>query len=84
MIGLELNSPCRAIVDGCAASGLLVNCANETTIRLLPPLNVTRKELDKALKHTWQSIRRMKKDLLQLTDLSRERHRVADKGPRPG
>ncbi len=49
MIGLELTTPCASVVDGCAAAGLLVNCANETTIRLLPPLNVTRKELDKAL-----------------------------------
>lgn len=49
MIGIELDRPGDKLVAACAERGLLVNCANETTIRMLPPLNVTKVEVDKAL-----------------------------------
>ncbi len=49
MIGVELGGPCANVVNECAQKGLLLNCAGEKVIRLLPPLNVTRDEVDKAL-----------------------------------
>lgn len=50
MIGVELDTPCGQYVAELASRGLLVNCANERTIRLLPPLNITQAEMDRALK----------------------------------
>ncbi|MCE9597480.1 MAG: aspartate aminotransferase family protein [Spirochaetia bacterium] len=40
-IGIELDRPGAAVVDTCRDRGLLVNCTNETTIRLVPPLNIS-------------------------------------------
>lgn len=49
MVGVELGAPCAHLVEEVARKGLLVNCAAEKTIRLLPPLNVTKAEVDRAL-----------------------------------
>jgi len=49
MIGLELPASGVEIVADCRANGLLVNCAHQTVIRLLPALNITREELDRGL-----------------------------------
>ncbi len=49
MVGIELGVPGARIVEECAAKGLLISCVNENVIRLLPPLTVTKVELDKAL-----------------------------------
>lgn len=49
MVGMEMKEPCAEIVTQCAKNGLLVNCANGNVIRLLPPLNVSRAEVDKAM-----------------------------------
>ncbi|VAX22287.1 Acetylornithine aminotransferase [hydrothermal vent metagenome] len=49
MIGVELGIPGEKIVKECANTGLLLSCANEKVIRFLPPLNVTKQEVDKAL-----------------------------------
>ncbi len=40
-IGIELDRPGAAVVDRCRDLGLLVNCTSETTIRLVPPLNLS-------------------------------------------
>ncbi|HMZ38525.1 MAG TPA: aspartate aminotransferase family protein, partial [Leptospiraceae bacterium] len=39
-IGVELDRPGAAVVDRCRELGLLVNCTAETTIRIVPPLNL--------------------------------------------
>ncbi|MBI5814426.1 MAG: aspartate aminotransferase family protein [Nitrospinae bacterium] len=49
MIGVEMAHPCAQVVADCAKNGLLVNCANQNTVRLLPPLDITRQEMDRAL-----------------------------------
>lgn len=49
MVGLELVYPCQQVVEKCAQLGLLINCANQTTLRFLPPLTVKKAEVDKAL-----------------------------------
>ncbi len=48
-VGVELEIPCAKVVKHCADAGLLVNCANENVIRMMPPLNATKQEIDKAL-----------------------------------
>ncbi|SPD73873.1 Acetylornithine aminotransferase [uncultured Desulfobacterium sp.] len=46
IIGVELDRPCAPIVDACMHEGILINCAHDTVLRFLPPLIVTRKEID--------------------------------------
>ncbi|MEW6399481.1 MAG: acetylglutamate kinase [Bacillota bacterium] len=49
MAGMELRVPGAPVVAACRERGLLVNCTEEVVIRLLPPLNVTRREVDEAV-----------------------------------
>ena len=50
MIGLELSRSGKPVVDRCLAKGLLINCTHDTVLRLMPALNVTKKQADTALK----------------------------------
>lgn len=49
IIGMELDRPCAPIVDACMHEGILINCAHDTVLRFLPPLIVTRQEIDRLL-----------------------------------
>lgn len=49
MIGIELEMPGAAVVERARQSGLLLNCAADKVIRLLPPLNVKREEINKCV-----------------------------------
>src|SRR3989338_2060690 len=49
MAGVELNIPGKAIVEKCIEKGLLINCTHDTVLRLMPALNITKKEIDKAI-----------------------------------
>lgn len=49
MAGLELDAPGKTVVEKCAAKGLLINCTHEKVLRLMPALNITKKEIDKAI-----------------------------------
>lgn len=49
MIGIELLGDGRAIVDACRAKRLLINCTQETVLRLLPAMTITRAQLERAL-----------------------------------
>lgn len=49
MWGIELNKTGKSIVEDCIKLGLLINCTHETVLRLMPAINVTKKEIDKAL-----------------------------------
>ena len=49
MIGVVLDAgTARAVAEDCLQNGLLILTA-KTLLRLLPPLNITREELDKGL-----------------------------------
>ncbi len=57
MVGLELApspsggpaAPARAVAARCADRGLLVNAVSDTTLRFLPPLVVSRADIDEAI-----------------------------------
>jgi len=49
MIGMELKIPGGPLVDEALANGLLINCTQETVLRLLPPYVITQQEVDKAM-----------------------------------
>jgi acetylornithine aminotransferase len=46
MIGVELDKPCAELVKQAADSGLLISVTADTVIRLVPPLIITRAEVD--------------------------------------
>ncbi len=47
--GMELDRPGADVVSKCMEDGLLINCTNSTVLRLLPPLIVTKEEIDVAV-----------------------------------
>jgi len=50
MIGIELTREGGTIVNKCLEEGLLINCTQEKILRLMPPLGVKKKQINKALK----------------------------------
>jgi len=49
MVGVELNIKGDRVVELCRDKGLLINCTHENVLRIMPALNVTKKEIDKAM-----------------------------------
>jgi acetylornithine aminotransferase/acetylornithine/N-succinyldiaminopimelate aminotransferase len=49
LLGMELSVPGQPIVNACEKRGLLINCAAGSVLRLVPPLIVTREDIDRAL-----------------------------------
>jgi len=49
MVGVELNIEGKGIVEKCVEKGLLINCTHLKVLRLMPALNTTKKEIDKAV-----------------------------------
>jgi len=50
MLAVELDRPGAEVVSNCMKEGLLINCIQQNTIRFLPPLIITRKEIDLLIK----------------------------------
>ncbi len=49
VIGVELGIKGDEIYKGCLEEGLLINCTQDTVLRIMPPLNVTKGEIDRAV-----------------------------------
>lgn len=49
MVGIDLSFPGKAAHARCLELGLMINVTHETTLRLLPAMNVTKAELDEGL-----------------------------------
>jgi acetylornithine/N-succinyldiaminopimelate aminotransferase len=49
MIGIELGIEGKAVVEECLAQGLIINCTQGNVLRIMPALDVTKKQIDKAL-----------------------------------
>ena len=49
MCGLDLSVPGKRVVEKAIEKGLLINCTHDTVLRLMPALNITKKEIDKAV-----------------------------------
>ncbi len=47
--GVELNKEGKPVVEECIKRGLLINCTQNRVLRLMPVLNVGKKEIDKAI-----------------------------------
>jgi acetylornithine/N-succinyldiaminopimelate aminotransferase len=46
LVGLVLNGPGAPVVSACMQEGFLVNCVQDTVLRLAPPLIISREEID--------------------------------------
>jgi acetylornithine/N-succinyldiaminopimelate aminotransferase len=49
MIGVQLTAPGGEIVDKCLAKGLRINCTNNTVLRFMPAMIVTKEQIDEAI-----------------------------------
>ena len=49
MIGVELTESGAGVAAACLAKGLHINCTHGTVLRIMPPLNITREQLDEGL-----------------------------------
>jgi acetylornithine/succinyldiaminopimelate/putrescine aminotransferase len=49
MIGVELDRPGAPVLEACVQRGFLINCAQEKVLRFVPPLVVTKKEIDQLI-----------------------------------
>jgi acetylornithine/N-succinyldiaminopimelate aminotransferase len=50
MAGVELNIAGKPVVQKCLEKSLLINCTHDTVLRIMPALNVTKKEIDRAIR----------------------------------
>lgn len=50
MIGMTVGDTCPEIQKKCAEQGVLVNCAADGNLRLVPPLTITDAEIDRVVK----------------------------------
>jgi len=48
MLAIELNIDGKPIFDECFERGLIINCTQGNILRIMPALNVTKKQMDKA------------------------------------
>jgi len=46
MIGVEIKYPCNKFVDFAREYGVLVNCTSDSVLRLVPPLVITKEQID--------------------------------------
>ncbi len=49
MIGVQLTSPGAQIVDKCMENGLRINCTQGNVLRFMPPMIVTKSQIDEAV-----------------------------------
>jgi len=49
MIGIELTKPCGEIVEKALERGILINCTADNVIRLVPPLVISKEQVDRVI-----------------------------------
>ena len=49
MVGMELAVPGAKFVQKCLERGAIINCTHETVLRFVPPLVVSRIEIDRLI-----------------------------------
>lgn len=57
MIGIVLKTECAELVKKMIDKGLITNCAAGNVIRIVPPLNITKEDVDKAMSIIVESIK---------------------------
>ena len=46
MLAIELSKPGNEVVLDCMKNGFLINCIQQKILRFLPPLNISRKDIN--------------------------------------
>jgi len=46
MLAMELRQPAASVMSDCMKQGILINCIQNTVLRFLPPLIISKKEID--------------------------------------
>jgi predicted acetylornithine/succinylornithine family transaminase len=59
MLAMELDRPAAPLVQDCMERGFLINCVQQNTARFVPPLIVSRKEIDALIKVLDQSLKKL-------------------------
>jgi len=49
MIGIELTKPCGEMVEKALGRGILINCTSDSVIRLVPPLVISKEQIDRVI-----------------------------------
>lgn len=49
ILGVELSIKGEDVYKECLKEGFLINCTQDTVLRIMPPINVTKAEIDKAI-----------------------------------
>jgi len=49
IVGIKLSVPCKEIVNRALERGLLINCTQESVVRMLPPLIISEKEVEEMI-----------------------------------
>ena len=50
MLGMQLDFPCREIVNRCLEAGFVINVTSENVLRFLPPYIISKKEISRFIK----------------------------------
>ncbi|MHB8117703.1 MAG: acetylornithine transaminase [Methanothrix sp.] len=56
MVGLDLDTDCKALVEKALQKGVLINSTGEHTLRFIPPLVVEKEEIDKVVSVIGESL----------------------------
>ena len=59
MVGIDLNFPAKPVYARCMEKGLLINFTHDTTLRLLPAMNVAVADLDQGLRTISEALAEM-------------------------
>ena len=59
LIGAELSIPGAPIVTRCMERGVLINCVQDTVLRFIPPLIVTKEEIDRVIEVVAEALARV-------------------------
>lgn len=59
LLAMELKQPAGTIVEDCMDQGYLVNCIKQNILRFIPPLIITKKEIDGLIEILSQSLKNL-------------------------
>ncbi len=59
MLAMELKQPAGIVVEDCMREGYLINCIKQNILRFIPPLIITKKEIDGLIEVLSQSLKKM-------------------------
>lgn len=57
MCGMELSKPGKGVVSRCLDKGLLINCTQDTVLRIMPAMTVTKRQVDRAIQILDEALR---------------------------